>query len=235
MSEENLPTVQSALLKIVERPDIDPDRLEKFLDLQIKMEERQASQQFGEALAGFQGDCPIIPKSKKVSFTASSGKKTEYDYAPIDEIVHIIKPLMQKWGLSYSFNIISHDEKKHEILTKIRHKSGYEDVTSFFFDPLHNDTRMNTSQRAKAAVTFAKRSALENALGIVTAGQDEDAYRLIDSPATEDDVSEIKRLIKTTKSDEKQVLQYLGIDDFSEMDAALVKKAKHALKQKRSK
>jgi ERF superfamily len=228
--------IQSAIMRIVERTDIDPDRLEKFLDLQFKAEARQAATAFQQALAGFQGDCPIIVRTRKINFTSKSGNATKYNYSPLDEIIHVIKPILTKWGFSYTFDIKKTDDSQvHELLTKIYHSMGHSETFSYFFNNLHDDQRMNLSQRAKSAITYAKRAALENALGIVTAEDDDDARRAIDNPASDVQIGEIRKLIKSTKSKEEDLLKFMKIESLDELTEFEAKKALHALKQKRSK
>lgn len=227
--------MQSALLRIVQEKDIDPERLEKFLDLQIRMEEKQARVSFNEALSGFQSDCPIITKNKKTEFQSSSGKTTKYDYAPLDEIVYVIKPHLKTWGLSYSFNIkATGDKTSQELVTRIRHEHGHFEDFSYFFNPLHDDKRMNQSQRAKSASTYAKRVGIENALGLVTAGEDDDAKRASDTPMSTKQRVEINILIEETKTDKEKLMEFLSIEDFDSMSGYQAKKAIHALNQKRS-
>lgn len=231
-----VPSFESALLKIVERSDIDPERLEKFLDLHAKTQARAASIAFFDALAGFQGDCPIIPRSRKVDFTSKTGNTTKYNYAPVDEIVHIIKPHLMKWGLSFSFDIKKTDkESENELLVTVRHRGGHAETTSYFYNPLHDDQRMNQSQRAKSAITYAKRAGLENALGIVTADEDDDANRALDTTVSEAQLDEIRQLMAQTDTKEKGLLSYLKVDKFEQLSSLEAKKAIHALKQKRSK
>lgn len=215
--------IKSALLEIVQRKDIDPERLEKFLELQIKMENRQAQQRFNEAFAAFQGECPVIVKKNKVSFGS-----TNYDYAALDEIVAIAKPLLKKHGLSYSFNI-SIDGETSILTTIINHADGYTKDFQYYFDTLHDDGRMNVSQRRKSAVTYAKRAALENALGIVTAGEDDDARRAIDNPMSEGQATEIREKLSELDRTEEKFLSYFKniikrdintIDDLTFKEAA---------------
>lgn len=228
--------IQVALIEIVKRKDIDPERLEKFLDLQIRMENRQAAVEFHKALSGFQADCPIITKNKKVNFTSKSGNTTKYNYSPLDEIIHIIKPHLKSWGLSYSFNIKkTEDKNEHELVTKISHRGGHSEEFSLFFNPQHDDTRMNQAQRAKSSITFAKRAGLENALGIVTAEEDDDAARLTDTDITQSQIEAIKTLLIETKSDEAKFMSFIGVTAIEDMSGADAKKAIHALKQKRGK
>ena len=135
--------IQSAILQIVQRTDIDPERLEKFLDLQFKAEAKQAATAFQQALAGFQGDCPIIVRTKKINFTSKTGNTTKYNYSPLDEIVHVIKPILTKWGFSYTFDIkTTQDPQTNELVTKIYHSQGH----SEFFVLLQQSPRRSTNE-----------------------------------------------------------------------------------------
>ena len=226
-------SMQDALIAIVQRTDIDPDRLEKFLDLQIKMENRQAQRSYNDALAGFQGECPVIKRTKKTDFASKAGGQVKYDYSPLDEIVYVIKPIMNKFGLSYSFNVQGGD-KISKLLTTIRHKDGHSEVSELEFDTLHDDGRMNISQRRKSALTYIKRAGLENALGIVTAGEDDDARRAIDNGITPSQLEEIEKLLVKSKTDKVLFLKFLEADNFLELTELEGKKAIHALKNKKA-
>ncbi|QDP68095.1 MAG: putative essential recombination function protein [Prokaryotic dsDNA virus sp.] len=223
-------SIQNALIEIVQRKDIDPDRLEKFLDLQIKLEERQNEKAFNQAMSMFQGKCPIITKKKKVSF-----KTTNYSYAPIDEIVFEIKPLLTEFGLSFSFNVREKNETISYLDTIITHIDGHSKVFTIEFEHLVNDsTSMNSSQRRKSALSYAKRAGLENALGIVTQGEDDDANRLMDVSITPQEIQTIKGLMKATDTTKDRFLQFLKVQKLEELDSFGAKKAINALKQKRA-
>ena len=169
-----------ALEKIVTNPDISPERLEKFLDLQTKMEDRQAQIAFNKALSNFQGECPILKKNKTVDFTAKSGNRTKYNYCPLEEIVRTVRPLLKKYGLSFSFDTDG-GEHSSVLKTTISHLDGHSKTSNYSFPTLHDDTRMNGSQRRKSALTFAKRAGLESALGIITGESDDDARAASDN------------------------------------------------------
>ena len=226
-------TIQAALIEIVSRKDIDPERLEKFLDLQIKMENRQAERSFNDALAAFQGECPIITKNKKTSFTSKSGSTTAYDYAPLDEIISVIKPILSRNGLSYAFDLME-GEHTSKLLTTIFHKDGFSKVYTYAFDTIHDDARMNSSQRRKSSLTYAKRAGLENALGLVTTGEDDDAKRAINNPISPDQIALIKDLMPKANVSEQQFLDKFKLTNLDEMDEALAKKAIFQLKARRA-
>lgn len=237
--QSNLPeihnnTIDQAIIEMVKTPDIQPERLEKFIDLKFKIEAEQAKQAFQNAMANFQGECPIIKKSKKVKFTGKSGNTTAYNYAPLDEMVYIIKPIMQKHGLSFSFNIKRcEDGSINELITTIRHSRGHSENYSHWFNPLHDNSRMNQSQRIKSALSFAKRAGLENALGIVTAEEDDDARRAIDTPITEEQLKEIESLINSTQTDYKVFMEFLKVDNLDLLSDFEARKAIYALRKKR--
>lgn len=218
-------SMQDALINIVQRNDIDPDRLEKFLDLQIKMESRQAEAALNRALADFQAECPIIQKTKKAHNS---------NYAPYDEIKHIVKPIAHKYGLSWSFSVSDKSDALKEMIVTVRHKDGAQFESTYSFPSMDDGGKMNSSQRTKSANSYAKRVALENALDIASAEMDDDARRAIDNQATPAQISEIEKLIIDTKSDLTKFMaafQITSINDFSELEA---KDAIHALKEKRS-
>lgn len=219
--------------QMIRNPELDPERLEKFLDLQFKMEEDQAKKAFMNAMSGFQGDVPSIPKSKKVDFSSNSGNRVKYNYAPLEEIVRLIKPHLQQWGLSFSFDIEKTEDKSEDkLITRITHRQGFSREYSYYFNPVHDDKRMNESQRKKSAVSFAKRAALENALGLVTDDEDTDA-NVPSGDATVSQMAEIKTLIDEVKPDMARFLKFLGAENIDSLTAAQAERAIHGLKQKR--
>lgn len=225
LEEREAVSIQGALLRIVQNPDIDPDRLEKFLDLQVKMEDRQAEKDLSQALAKFQAECPIIKKTKQ-------GHNSRY--APLDEIVHITKPILDRHGLSYSFNTRKINDNEKEMTITVRHISGGRFNSSYIFPAFDDGGKMNSSQRGKSANSYAKRALIENALGLVTADEDDDAKRAVDTPASNEQIETIKKLMDKTNTGEKRLLAFLKVDSLNELSAYEAKKAISALKQKRT-
>ena len=225
--------VQAALIELVKREDIDPSRLEHFLELQVKMEDRQNEKSFYRAMASFQGECPVIKRTKKVKFEAKSGKTTQYNYAPLDEMTEVVKPIMQKNGLSFSFDI-EYTGGENLLVTTISHIDGHSKKSYLPFEKMHDDGRMNASQRRKSALSFAKRAALENALGVVTAEEDDDARRAIDKPVTDDQISEIKNISKSTDTTMQSLLKFLKVEKLEDLSEYEARRAITALKTKRT-
>ncbi len=222
--EENQVTdIQVALLEVVKRTDIDPERLEKFLDLQIKMEQRQAQKALMGALADFQGKCPAILKTKKTNNSK---------YAPLDEMVETIRPFLSQTGLSYGFNVEPVDEKTSRLDTTISHRDGASVTSTYYFPRIENSGSKNEAQSVKSALSYAKRAGLENALGLVTADEDTDGAKRLPE-VTDSLLSEIKNLLTETKSDEKKFLAFIRAESLETLTPEQAKKAVHALKAKK--
>ena len=217
--------VQAALIELVKRDDIDPSRLEHFLELQVKMEDRQNEKLLNNALCAFQSDCPIIKKTKKTHNST---------YAPLDEIVHTIKPYLKANGLSYSFSIETKEAMENEITVHIRHVSGASMDSKYTFPRLDDGGKMNTSQKTKSANSYAKRVALENALGIVTADIDDDAKRAVDNSVTSEQIEQIESLAKNTDTTMQSLLKFLKVEKLEDLSEYEAKRAITALKTKRT-
>lgn len=204
---------KESLIQLALNDKIDPDKLEKLMELQFRYEEKQAESAFNEALAKFQEACP--PVLKKKSVTNNSGKHM-YNYAELDEMVSTIRPHLAVNGLSFSFDIIRVDEKTSQLITSLKHKSGHTEKSAYFFDPMADGGSMNASQRRKSALTYAKRAGLESALGLVTANQDDDGGNAQEG-ASEDSVKLIAELFHKKEIDEKGFFKCAGIKNLEQL------------------
>lgn len=220
--------IVSAIAELSQKENFNADTFEKLINLQDKMKKEQRREAYADSFSKFQMECPIIKKTKTVSYSS-----TNYDYASLDEMVHTIKPILGKHGLSFAFNTRKEDSDM-VLITTIKHAKGHEESFEFYFTAMDDGGKMNNSQRRKSAITYAKRSALENALGLVTAGEDDDARRAVDNPATEEQLEKIHSLLKTTDTPETQFLNYLKIESLGMLSVVDAKKALNLLNTKRN-
>ena len=150
------------------------ETMERLLAMREKLNEEKAKTEFFKALAGFQSDCPIIHKNKKVM--QKNSNQVRYSYASLDSIVKQVSPHLAKWGLSYMFK--SETVNSSIVQTcEIRHFLGHAESSSFTI-PIDPDGFMGDAQKSGSASTYAKRYALTNALGILTSDDDDDGQAL---------------------------------------------------------
>jgi len=144
------------------------EALERIMSMRRELKAEQAREAFVSALAAFQGECPVIHKSKAVLVNGSP----RYHYAPLECIVAQVKELLQRHGLSYTLNAVVED-KWVTAKCSITHREGHTEVSEFKV-PIEAGAKMSEPQKFASALTFAKRYAFCNALGILTGDEDDD-------------------------------------------------------------
>lgn len=145
------------------------ETMEKLVSIRRELKAEWAREQFIRALAQFQTECPIIKKTKKVSFQKGGG----YKFAPLEEIVKQVKPLLSKHGFTYTITT-NQLEGQMTVYITVWHIDGHSE-TSEFTVQLDKNAIMSEPQKAASAATFAKRQAFCNALGIIIGDEDNDA------------------------------------------------------------
>lgn len=147
------------------------ETMERLFSLREKVKAEQAKEAFVQAMAGFQSECPVIEKTKKVM--NKDGATVRYKYAPIDSIVEQIKKPLANHGLAYTWTV-KNEVGKITAICKVTHKLGHSEESSFEI-PIDSEGYMTAPQKVASALTFAKRYSLCNSLGISTGDEDTDA------------------------------------------------------------
>ena len=164
---------EALIMKGIES-NVPVETMERLLSMREKLNEEKAKIEFFKSLSSFQADCPIIKKNKKV--LQKNSNQVRYAYASLDSIVSQISPILAKHGLSYMFKSSSHDGVVTQSC-EIRHFLGHAEASNFTI-PIDVDGYMGDAQKSGSASSFAKRYALQDALGILTGDEDDDAQSL---------------------------------------------------------
>lgn len=183
MSSENLrERVETALV----RTRLDPqaliavaiekgagiETLERLVQLAKDVREITAREAWHEAMAEFQRKCPSILKTKTARIQTRTGGTYSYAYAPLDEILGTIQPVMGELGLSVSWR--SRVEQGAVVANCwIAHKLGHHEESGDVVMPFQNDGRMNPAQVVGSASTYAKRYALLAIIGMAPEDDDD--------------------------------------------------------------
>lgn len=155
----------------VQKGTLDIETIKELRALQKEMKADMAQEAFIQAMAGFQGECPTIEKTKNVM--NKDGRTVRYVYAPLDVIVTQVRPILSKYNLSYSIEVTQED-KGITAICKITHILGHSEQSSFTV-PVDSEGHMTAPQKVASALTFAKRYAFTNVLGILTGDEDTDS------------------------------------------------------------
>lgn len=185
----------NALISQALTANVSVETMEKLFALREKVKAEQAREAFTQALAGFQGECPIIEKTKVVM--NKDGVTVRYKFAPIDSIIKQIKELLAKYGFSYTWNVVNKPDAIVAIC-KITHVLGHSEINEFEI-PIGKSEFMTAPQQNAAALTFAKRYTLCNGLGISTGDEDTDATTVNKEKVAKSDKSKIMFLLRALK------------------------------------
>lgn len=156
----------TALIAQAINKGVDVATMEKLLAMRKELRAEKAKEEFDKALSAFQGECPIIEKTKRVSFNT-----TNYSYAPLEVIVEQVKPLLAKNGFSYMFDTQTNGKMK--VICKVKHLAGHMETATFDME-IDQNAKMNVSQKYGSALTYAKRYAFCAAFGINVKDEDTD-------------------------------------------------------------
>ena len=216
-----------SLIAIAVENNYDVDKLEKLFELQGQQEAKIALRDFNAALAGFQSECPILPRSKQ---------SDKHSYAPLEVIVPLIRPLLRRWGLSYRFDTAFSD-KDVTSTCFISHIGGHTQSSTFTVPvehPLSNQGKpmMNGGQSVASANSYANRYNLKNALGLVEGGEDNDGESIGVQFITEKQAASIRDKLAAIDGDEDAFCVWLKIESLEAMPARLHNKALHGISEK---
>lgn len=177
-TQESSPPVEAprsdatAIIQVIERaamnPDVDIDKMERLLQMQERVMERQASMDFNAAMAAMQTEMPSITERGKIEVKGV----VRSHYATLEDIVDEVRPIMQKHGFAVSFRVRTGDTAI-EVTGVLMHKSGHREETSMRL-PFDQSGSKNNVQSYGSSVSYGKRYVMSALLNITTRGEDDD-------------------------------------------------------------
>lgn len=181
---EKMPAVSAentALIAMIERVCLDASadisKLEKMLDMQERILNRNAEQAFAADFAAMQSELPRIAKNGTIEIKdKQTGRVTQSTpFAKLEDINDGVRPTLQKYGFGVSFSI----EQGNQLLTvtaKLLHRLGHSEKTSISL-PIDNTGSKNAVQGSGSTVSYGKRYSMCALLNIST-GDDIDGNEL---------------------------------------------------------
>ena len=151
------------------------ENMKELLTMRRELKAEAAKEAFDEAMAAFQGECPIIKKTKPGAKTNAG--VVAYYYAPLDAIVEQTKAIIQQHGFSYSIQTktLVNDV---EVTCTVKHSAGHSEASTVQIPLGDKNSLISNSQVVAIALSFAKRYAFSNAFGILTGDEDIDGAKL---------------------------------------------------------
>lgn len=224
----------SGLVRLAIEQKVPVEVLERLVALQERVTARDAEMAMAQALARFQEACPPVPRIKTAEVKKEGRKQYEYKFAPLDEVVRVIRPHLAAHGLSFT-----HDgtvtPQGVEIVCTLQHVAGAT-RTATFRGPIDASGGKNPIQQVASARSYGRRYTLMDVLGITTQDDDdghgggEDIEIINESQA-----ADLRSLMKDVGANEQKYLEYLQVESVDVLPADRYREAVQALEDKRRK
>jgi len=216
----------AAILNVIERmamnPEIDPDRIERFIALKERIDAAAAKKAFDAAVS--QAKATIPPAEKNA--TGHNNKK----YADFYAYAKVVDPIISGLGLSYRFRTTQTD--KITVTCVLTHEGGHAEENSLS-GPADSSGSKNAIQAIGSTLTYLQRYTLVQALGLA-AGEDDDGKAAgIGNTINEQQRQLLSNLIDQTGADEARFFAFFGIEYLPELPASRFAEAKQMLEAKR--
>lgn len=203
----------TAVLSMIERVALDPNsdlaKLEKMLDMQERVLNRNAQQAFSADMALMQSELPRVIKSKQ-------GHNS--NYAPLEDINDAIRPALHKFGFAVTFAIEQLD-KEIAVKTILSHKMGHREETTIRL-PADTGGSKNSVQAVGSTISYGKRYGICAILNISTGDDNDGALPASNEP----DVTDWITLIGDSASLDELKKNYMeGYNDMKQFKGAVQK------------
>lgn len=153
----------------------DIQTMERLVALATTVRAMQAKESYHAAMAEFQATCPPIYKTDTAKIQTARGQYS-YSYAPTDEILTVIRPVLGQLGLSISWRRRIEGALVASACI-VSHQLGHSETSGEVVVPIEksDDGRgASPAQRVGIAMTYADRYALRGVLGLVPEDKDTD-------------------------------------------------------------
>ena len=181
----------AAILSVIERmatnPDIDPDRIERFIALKERMEATAARKAFAAALSLLQAEMPVIEERGKIEVRAKGADgnrngaiQQSTSYALWEDINEAIKPLLKEHGFALSFRTGQTADGRVSVTGILSHRDGHQEETTMVLQ--HDSTgSKNAVQAIGSSTSYGKRYTAAALLNITSRGEDDDGVAAIET------------------------------------------------------
>lgn len=158
----------AAIIQVIERaamnPNVDIDKMERLLQMQERIMERNARAAYASAFSLMQPELPEIPEHGK-----GHGNIT---YALWEDINDLIKPVISKFGFGISFQT-GRDGPNITVTAVLTHREGHSEQTTMIL-PVDTSGSKNAVQAVGSSTSYGKRYTASALLNLTSRGEDDD-------------------------------------------------------------
>lgn len=230
LSNREMPDIGSMLQALITKgvTGESVEAVKSLVQLYEHVQDRNAEREFAVAFNALQAEMPNVQARKAVP---SRDGSLRYKFAPYEEIMEQVSPMLQKHGFTVSFSMRIEQNRIVQTCT-LQHITGHKRSNDFAVRVGQGPPGSSESQADGAASTYAKRFALCNALNI-TIETDDDA-RAEGDRITAEQAKSLRDRVHATGSDEVAFLKFAGAPSYEEIRSAKYAMLDSNLKRKES-
>jgi hypothetical protein len=222
-------TLLNAIVELARDPSMDVAKLDALMQMQERMERRQAEIAFSRALA----DLPAIRVKKNGRVDLGQGKGS-YPFARWEDIDLIIGPLLAAQGFRLTFDSQPRqgDGGGLVVAGTLLHRDGHSRSASM---PLALDTGpgRNNLQAMGSTLSYGKRYCAEMLLNIVREGDDDDGLKGGQDLLSDEQVAELNREMSSVGFPLQGMLDLLGVVGLPDIRKDQLSIARNAINMRR--
>lgn len=162
---------ESHLALVIERlaanPDVDVAKIEKIIELQERMMRLEAEAAFNVDFAAMQAKLPTVSERAHTDKTS---------YAPLEDIIEAVRPVLCEFGFSVSHRTEWPNEKTVKVVGILTHRAGHARQSEFLSAADQTGSK-NAIQALGSSVQYGRRYTTKDLLNIVTRGEDDDGEK----------------------------------------------------------
>lgn len=169
-----------SLIRAAMDPNVDAEKMERLFALHERWQEREAQQQYAEAMNACQ---QAIPPIKRTETNSQTGTK----YAPLEELMEVIHPIYINNGFAISYSEGDSTKPNHmRVMAKVSHRGGHSET--FFLDAepdmygIKGSQNKTMVQGMGSTVSYCRRYLTAMIFNVTFAGEDDDGRTTGDNP-----------------------------------------------------
>lgn len=225
----------AAIIQVIERaamnPDVDIDKMERLLEMQERIMQRNAKAAYAADLSRMQPELPVIAERGGIKDRSGNVQST---YALWEDINDAIKPVLARYGFALSFRT-GQEDGRIVVTGVLSHRDGHSEETTMHL-PTDTSGSKNAVQAVGSSISYGKRYTAAALLNITSRGEDDDGKSAGAPVCISDEQAEkIQNLIIEVGADPVKFLAYLKVENIASIPAKDYNRAIQALNAKRAK
>lgn len=220
------PDAATAIIQVIERaamnPAVDIDKMERLLQMQERVLERNSRAAYAAALAEMQPKLPVV---------GERGRTDKTTYAKWEDINDAIRPILAAHGFALSFRTGS-EAGQVTVTGVLSHREGHSEQTTIHL-PSDAGPGRNAVQAVGSSLSYGKRYAAIALLNITSRNDDDDGRLAGGGFITDAQAAQIEKLITDVGAKRDTFLAYMGAATVEQIPARQYQRAITALNKKR--